>query len=262
MRIGFFQFVPRFGRPRDNLAALGRALKKSRADLVVLPELATSGYLFRRREEVARAAEPADGPVVRELTRLAADNDCHLVVGLPEAAGGVFYNSAVLVSPQGLLGCYRKVHLFNEEKRWFSPGESLDSVFEVGGVKVGLLVCFDHMFPEAARSLALAGAQLICHPSCLVLPEYGQLTTRVRALENRIFWVLANRHGSEERGGARLVYTGCSQVVAPSGEILARAGAEEDALTIVEIDPRQAVNKQVTPLNDLFVDRRPGLYRY
>jgi len=260
MRIGFYQFSPRFGRPQDNLASLRRALETCRADLVVLPELATSGYLFRSREEVARAAEPVDGRCVRELVHLAREHDCHLVAGLPEAAGGRFYNSAVLVSPRGLQGCYRKVHLFNEEKRFFSPGENLKALYEINGVKVGLLVCFDHMFPEAARTLVLAGAQLVCHPSCLVLPEYGQLTTRVRALENRIFWVLANRQGSEDRGGVKLVYTGCSQVVAPSGEILAQAGAEEDVLKVVEIAPTLADDKRVTPANDLFADRRPALY--
>jgi predicted amidohydrolase len=260
MRIGFYQFAPRFGRPRENLKILRQALQTSRVDLLVLPELATSGYLFRSRREVARAAEALDGPSVRALAGMARDHGCHLVAGLPEAAGDRFYNSAVLVSPAGLVGCYRKVHLFNEEKRFFSPGESLLPLFDLGGVNVGLLVCFDHMFPEAARTLALQGAQVICHPSCLVLPEYGQLTTRVRALENRLFWVLANRHGCEDRGGVRLVYTGCSQVVAPSGEILARAGAAEDALTVVDIDPRQADNKQVTPLNDLFADRRSELY--
>ncbi len=260
MRIGFYQFAPRFGLPEENLAAFGRALEGCEADLVVLPELATSGYLFRSREEVARAAQPVDGPSVRALERLAHENRCHIVAGLPEAAEGRFYNSAVLVSPQGMVGCYRKVHLFSEEKRFFSAGESLMPLFEVVGVKVGLLVCFDHMFPEAARSLALAGAQIICHSSCLVLPEYGQLTTRVLALENRVFWVLTNRHGAEERGGARLVYTGCSQIIAPSGKILASAGAGEDSLQVVEIDPRQADDKKVTPANDLFADRRPDLY--
>ncbi|MBA7627742.1 hypothetical protein ES703_35209 [subsurface metagenome] len=117
------------------------------------------------------------------------------------------------------------------------------------------------MFPEAARTLALQGAQIICHPSNLVLPEYGQLTTRVRSMENRLYWILANRWGTEARGGKKLSYTGCSQITAPDGRILAQAPAEGDALNIVEIDPASACDKRVTPRNDLFADRRPELYR-
>jgi len=128
-------------------------------------------------------------------------------------------------------------------------------------VPVGLLVCFDHMFPEAARTLALAGAQVICHPSNLVLPEYGQLTTRVRAIENRVFWVLANRHGSDERGARSLRFTGASQIVAPDGKVLVRGPEAEDCLLVVEVEPERAANKRLAEHNDLLADRRPEFYR-
>jgi predicted amidohydrolase len=166
-----------------------------------------------------------------------------------------------LIGPGGVAGVYRKVHLFHDEKLYFQAGDRGFPVFEVAGVRVGLLVCFDHMFPEAARTLALEGAEIICHPSNLVLPEYGQLTTRVRSIENRVYWILANRHGTERRGGKSLTYTGCSQVVAPDGELLARAEPDGDALTIVEVDPLAAKDKHVTESNDLFADRRVELYR-
>jgi predicted amidohydrolase len=262
MRIGYFQFAPRFGQPEHNLSAILAAVEGAEADLIVAPELALSGYLFTRPQEVGEMAEQIPGPATEKLTLAAARADCHLVVGLAERSGDRLFNSAVLVGPKGVVGVYRKVHLFHEEKLYFSPGDAGFPLFEINGVKVGLLVCFDHIFPEAARTLALQGAQVICHPSNLVLPEYGQLTTRVRAIENRVFWVLANRHGTEQRGGKTLTYTGCSQIVAENGEILVRAESDSDSLTIVNVDPRRADNKRVTEHNDLFADRRVQLYRW
>jgi predicted amidohydrolase len=108
----------------------------------------------------------------------------------------------------------------------------------------------------------LQGAQIICHPSNLVLPEYGQLTTRVRSIENRVFWILANRHGKERRGGKTLAFTGSSQITAENGEVLVRAAERGDSLTVVEVDPERGKNKWVTERNDLFVDRRVELYRW
>lgn len=262
MRIGFFQFSPQFGRPGDNLDALVDAVVRSRADLIVAPELALSGYLFTNKGEVERLAEDVPGPATDRLVEAAAKADCHVAIGMAERSGELFYNSAVLLGPRGVLGVYRKVHLFFEEKLYFTPGDLGFPLFDVRGVKVGLLVCFDHFFPEAARTLALQGAQIICHPSNLVLPEYGQLTTRVRSVENRVFWILANRFGTEKRGGKSLTYSGCSQITAENGEILTRAPAEGDSLTVVEVDPGRAQNKRVTELNDLFADRRTELYRW
>ncbi len=261
MRVAFFQFAPLFGRTRDNAERMARAVEDSHADLVVMPELATSGYLFTEPSEVGAAAEEVPGPTTELLQEAAAAAGCHVAVGLPERQGDRIYNSAVLVGPEGVSGVYRKVHLFFEEKIYFSPGDRGFPLFEVGGVKVGLLVCFDHLFPEAARTLALQGAQVICHPSNLVLPEYGQLTTRVRSIENRLFWVLCNRSGSESRGGRTLRYTGVSQITAPDGQVLVQAGETGEALEVAEIDPARASNKRVTERNDVFADRRPDTYR-
>jgi predicted amidohydrolase len=262
MRIGFFQFAPRFGQVDHNLEALAAAVSGVQADLVVAPELALSGYLFTRKREVEQMAEEVPGPATDRLTRASAEANCHVVVGLAERSGDRLYNSAVLIGPRGVLGVYRKVHLFYEEKLYFSPGDRGFPLFDIRGVKVGLLVCFDHFFPEAARTLALQGAQIICHPSNLVLPEYGQLTTRVRSIENRVFWILANRYGTERRDGKTLTYSGCSQITADNGEILARAQAEGDSLTVVQVDPQRALDKHLTDRNDLFSDRRTELYRW
>jgi predicted amidohydrolase len=265
MRIGFHQFAPRYGHSEENAQAVAEALRESGADLLVAPELATSGYVFGSREESAALAEPVPGPATELLEAACRQTGGRVVIGLPERGADGIYNSAALVGPAGVEAVYRKAHLFGEEKLHFAPGRSGFgvSVIEARGQKarVGLLVCFDHFFPEAARTLALAGAQIICHPSNLVLPEYGQLSTRVRSFENRVFWILANRHGTEGREDRALTFTGGSQITAPDGRILARAPESGDSVTVVEVDPAQADNKRVTARNDLWADRRPELYR-
>lgn len=265
MRVGFYQFQPRFGRPRENAEALAAALLQARADLLVAPELSISGYVFASREESAGLAETLPGPSTQLLQEACRQTGGRAVLGIAEKAADGFYNSAALVGPGGVEGVYRKTHLFGEEKLHFAAGRTGFPVFTVrsGGaeVRLGMLVCFDHFFPEAARSLALAGAQIICHPSNLVLPEYAQLSSRVRSIENRVFWILANRYGTEDRGGKALAFTGASQLTAPDGGVLARAPASGDALEVVEIDPAQADDKKVTSRNDLWEDRRPELYR-
>ena len=123
-----------------------------------------------------------------------------------------------------------------------------------------MLICFDHLFPEAARSLALQGVQLICHPSNLVMPTKAQLSTRVRAMENRLFWAMCNRFGTEDRGEKTLTYTGESQIADPDGALLSQAPKEGEMLGVAQIDPKVALDKRVTRLNDLFADRRPETY--
>jgi predicted amidohydrolase len=182
-----------------------------------------------------------------------------MVFGLAERAGERIFNSAVMVTPQGDCHVYRKAHLFWDEKDVFDPGDLPFPVFEVAGVKLGMLVCFDHFFPEAARSLALKGAQIVCHPANLVL-HIAQTTTIARAAENRIYWILANRTGSETMGGRTLSFTGESQIVAPDGRLLCRAAADTEELHVVDVDPALALDKHATPRNDLLQDRRTDLY--
>lgn len=260
MKIGYFQFAPVFGDVESNRSRIADAVRQSDAELLVVPELATSGYFFSSSAEVREMAETIPGPTTDALSKAASYTGSTIITGLPERDGENFYNSAVVVGPNGIIGTYRKVHLFNEEKNHFSSGEDGFLLFQLNGIKVGVLICFDHMFPEAARTLTLKGAQIVCHPSNLVLPEYGQLTSRVRALENRIFWILSNRWGHESAHGQCLCYTGASQVVDPKGKVLIRAESSSDEISAVEIDPSLALDKKVTPLNDLMEDRKPEFY--
>lgn len=261
MQIGFYQCAPKFGAVEENLNQYAQALEGVQADIIVLPELGNSGYLFMNQEEVEAVAEPADGPTCEFLQRLAEQHNTHLVLGFPEREGDQFYNSSMLVGPDGLMGVYRKVHLFYEEKLYFQPGNLGFPVFEVNGVNVGMLVCFDHLFPEAARMLALGGAQVVVHPSNLVLPTKAQLSTRVRSMENKLFWVMCNRYGTEDRGEKSLTYTGESQIVDTDGKVLVNAPPEGDCLQVVEIDPTEALDKKVTSRNDLLEDRRSDVYQ-
>jgi predicted amidohydrolase len=281
MRVGLYQFAPRHGDVRTNLDRIARALSGVEADLMVLPELCTTGYMFLSRPELIRLAEPVpNGPTCEVMAALSRSRHAAIIWGMAQSVEGRIFNSAVMVTPQGEFHVYHKAHLFVDEKDLFDRGDSPFPVFDLPplirhwpqrplsnsadfalrtSTKVGMLVCFDHFFPEAARSLALRGAQVICHPSNLVL-EYAHTNSITRAVENRVFWVLANRTGSETLGEKTLTFNGRSQIVAPSGRLLASAGPESDELLIVEIDPTEALNKKVTPKNDLFADRRTDLY--
>lgn len=261
MKLGFYQFRPRFGAKEENLSKIEAALNGLEADILVLPELCTTGYLFATREELWNLAEPIpDGRTVRRLLKIARRNRLNLVAGIAEQAKDKLYNSALLITSDRQIHKYRKAHLFFHEKEIFDPGDTRFPVQEIDGVKIGILICFDYLFPEATRRLALSGAQIICHPSNLVLAEYGQLISRARAIENRIFWILANRCGVEKRGRERLNFTGTSQIISPKGKLLAQASKVRECLKVVEVDPDEAKDKWVTPTNNIFEDRREDLY--
>ena len=133
-------------------------------------------------------------------------------------------------------------------------------MFDLDGVKVGVMICFDWRFPETARSLALKGAEIIAHPSNLVLPHCPQAMI-TRCLENRIFAITADRVGEEERiPGEKLNFIGQSQVVDPDGNILVRASETEEEVHIVDIDLKKARDKYLNSQNEIFKDRRTDLY--
>lgn len=261
MRVGFYQYDPVFGDVKRNLDTVAAALERIEADLIVLPELFASGYQFVSKEEAWELSEPVpDGLTTRRLVELAKQRRMHLVAGLPERSDDVCYNSAVVVGPSGYLGCYRKTHLFFEETLWFQPGDSGFRVWDIGSARIGVMVCFDWYYPEAARTLALKGADILCHPSNLVLPNCPD-SMPVRCLENRVFSVTCNRIGSEARGGKdRLTYIGSSEIVTPRGKILYRAPADRADLCVVDLNPEDARDKRVNPYNDLLRDRRASRY--
>ncbi|MFW9830131.1 MAG: nitrilase-related carbon-nitrogen hydrolase, partial [Candidatus Thorarchaeota archaeon] len=169
------------------------------------------------------------------------------------------FNAAIIASNEGVIDTYRKIHLYYKEKLWFSPGSQPLRVIEINDVKIGIMICFDWIFPETARTLALNGADIIAHPSNLVLP-YCQNAMVTRCLENRVFAITSNRIGEETRGSDNFLFTGKSQITSYNGEILSSAPSDEIYVDFVDIDIEKARDKRLNELNDIFKDRQPKYY--
>lgn len=264
MYVGYVQSSPLFGEKSHNFEQIDRLLEQredgERAiDLLVLPELFSTGYTFVSREEVASYAEPADGETAGVLRQLAVRTGGVVVAGFAEREGERLYNSSLVVGTQGTIGVYRKIHLFNKEKLFFDRGETEPPVLDLGEYRLGVMICFDWIFPETMRLLMLKGADLVAHPSNLVLP-YCQEAMKTRCLENRVYAVTANRVGTEARGEDSFTFTGASQVTSPDGRVMSRAPAQQTAIDFVEVEPDLARSKELNPYNDLAADRRVDLY--
>lgn len=244
-----------------NLEKIESLCSLIKADLIVLPELVTSGYVFNHKSELESVAEPlSSGKSFSFFNQLSAKLDASVVYGFPEKANGKIYNTSVLINPNGRYHIYRKTHLFYKEKLFFSPGDTGINVFAAkNGVKIGMMICFDWQFPETARTLALKGAQIICHPSNLVLP-WCQHSMVTRSLENRVFSITANRTGIETNGETSMEFTGQSQILSTRGEVLVRLSSDEENVGIAEINPELALDKTINDFNDAFGDRRQAFY--
>ena len=262
MKIGFLQFGPRHLDPAFNAKFIRVYLDKADFDLLVLPELANTGYLHDDPAALLAASETADGSGIflSSLIATAREHDACIISGFSEREGSRVYNSAVAVDETGVINLYRKTHLFYKEKRLFKPGDSGFSVFGFRGVIIGTMVCFDWFFPESARTLALKGAQILAHPANLVLP-WCQDAMVTRSLENHVFSITANRVGTESGQGEELEFTGSSQILDPYGKCLAQAAERSIQLAIVDIEPEKALNKRLNAHNDLFDDRKPIYYK-
>jgi len=258
MKVGFIQFAPVLGNRDASIEKIDRLIPRSiDADVLVLPELANSGYNFQSKEQAWETSEDAkNGVFVQYLTSLCARCNFHIISGLNERDGDHLFNSSVLIGPKGYLGKYRKMHLFKDEPDTFEPGNLGLPVFDIGLCKLGMLICFDWIHPEVWRILALKGADLICHPSNLVLPGFCQKAIPVHAMTNRIYVVTANRIGTE----VDITFTGLSTIADPKGEVLAQASATEEETAVVDMDVNLARDKMMTPRNHLFEGRRPEEY--
>ncbi len=261
IKAGFYQSNPVFGNKQDNLKKAINIIESADADLLVLPEFFATGYQFVSKDEVAELSEPIpQGETTRLISELSSRKNIHIIAGLPEIYGENFYNSAIFVGPDGFIGLYRKTHLFFEEKLFFTPGDTGFKVWETRIGKVGIMICFDWFFPESMRTLALMGADIVGHPSNLVLP-YCPNAMPFRCLENRVYAITANRVGSENRNDSQTFnFIGMSEIVSPKGEIVVRASSDKEEIQIVQIEPEISRNKSINAYNDLFKDRRPEFY--
>ena len=256
--VAAIQFRPELNNPVANIAALRPLLHSADGcQLVVLPELANSGYNFQSFDEALVCSEIIGHAGIYQEFLLAQAREKHLYIvsGINEREGDKLYNSAVLVGPEGILGKYRKMHLFMNEKDIFEPGDAGLPVFELGGFKAGMMICFDYLFPEPWRIMAQKGADIVCHPSNL-LTENAQRCLPGISLMNRIYVVTSNRTGTE-RG---LTFNGTSMFTDPSGRIISKASVDQNETIIAEIDTQISGNKMITPRNHAFGDRRPEAY--
>lgn len=258
MRIGFLQFNPSFSNKQENFRIVERLLKGVQADVIALPELFNTGYTFLNKQELARLAEPANGETAEFIQGMAKRENCAIAYGFAEKSDEVFYNAMSFMAPSGIIATYRKSHLFFEERFLFQPGDTGFHVFQHEHVRFGMLICWDWIYPEAMRTLALKGAQIIIQVANLVTP-YCPNAMVTRAVENRLFIVTADRAGDEIRNGKNYHFIGMSQVVAPNGDILLRVG-EEPCVKTVDVNPGLALDKKMNVHNDLFADRRDELY--
>jgi len=257
VKVGLVQFAPKIGDVTANINHIRELVNSDdRCDLYVLPELANSGYRFQNREEALLYSEQTtDSIFLKALISTAEEKDAYLVSGFCERSDDKLYNSSVLVGPEGVVGVYRKLHLFVDEKDIFEPGDVGLPVFETKLGIIGMQICFDWMFSETWRVLAMKGALLVAHPSNLVLP-YCQRVVQSYALINKIFIATANRVGTERD----LTFTGQSVLADPEGAAILLADDKEKVLLIEEVDLSLALNKQITQRNQVFSDRREDVY--
>jgi predicted amidohydrolase len=259
MKIGFVQFAPVLGDLDGNLAIIERLLKAApAADVLVLPELCSTGYNFSSARQARDLSEDiGHSRFVALLETICADRGFHMVAGMAERDGDKLFNTSILVGSRGYVGRYRKLHLFMNEKDIFAPGDFAPPIFDIGICKLGMLICFDWIFPEIWRVLALQGADLICHPSNLVLPGFCQRAIPIHALINRFYVVTANRIGTE----GELTFTGMSTIADAKGNVLAQASSTDEEIGVAEMDVTLSRDKKMTPRNDVLTDRRPEFYR-
>lgn len=260
MRIACLQGPMLSGTPGANLALLARKARLARdkgADLLITPEMFLTGYALGAAR-VAQLAEPLDGPSLTLVAAMARDIGLAIVLGFAERSVGQVYNAAVAFDDRGqVLTCYRKTHLFGAvDLDQFARSDALPSIFTIGQVKVGLLICYDVEFPENVRHLALEGANLVVVPTALMRPfdVVANIIVPARAYENQVYLAYVDRCGTE----ADFDYCGLSAIIGPDGAALARAGRGEE-LIIADID--MDVLRASRRINTHLQDRRPPLYR-
>lgn len=268
VRVAVAQLAPRIGDVRGNRELSGAAIRdaaEAGAEVVVLPELASSGYVFESRDEALLLAESRVGPTISGWADAARRHGIAVIGGFCELGDDhALYNSAALVDRDGLRAVYRKVHLWEREKSVFEPGSDAPPIVRTGACAVGVGICYDLEFPEFTRGLALGGADLLAFPTNS--PDLGGrsephpmevVVSMATAHVNRVFVAVADRCG-RERG---VDWVGATVIVGPDGWPAAGPPPERvPTIAVADCDLAQARDKSWGPANDLFADRRPSLY--
>ncbi|SFE56019.1 nitrilase family protein [Alteribacillus iranensis] len=270
LEVACIQFDPRVGDKTYNvehsLKLIGEAASQG-AKLIVLPELCNSGYVFNDREEAYSLSEPIpEGDTTQAWTEAARKHDVYIAAGINERDNDKLYNSVVLTGPQGYIGTYRKVHLWNKEKLFFEPGDAKNPVFHTPVGRIGILNCYDVWFPESFRTCALNGAEIVAVPTNWVpMPEQKKedLPMAVHlcmanAHSNGVFVAAADRIGTE-RGQS---FLGHSVIIEPSGRpISGPASQDQEEIVYGSCDLSKAtLSRTVSERNHVLHDRREELY--
>src|SRR5438128_3259652 len=264
-RVAAIQYEPTLGEKEKNVTDLLRLVEEAaqhEARLIVLPEMATTGYCWESRAEIAPHVEPVPGPTTHRFQQLAASYDCLIAIGLPEVDPNtnVYYNSMALIGPQGVIGTYRKIHSYISEPRWARDGDLGMPVWETPLGRLAGLICMDAMYFEAARIPALHNADVLLFPTNWLEEKCPSSWWMARAFENGVYFIAANRYGLE-RG---VQFSGGSCVIDPDGAIQNYLDNGE-GIVYGEIDLTHSRNKNwgASPtdiVGDRLADRRPAEY--
>lgn len=262
-KLALVQFSPELGRKEANLSCMRRLIDGVDADIIVFPELCTTGYFFLSRDEVSEIAEPVSGESGTFFTEIAREHQAVVVAGFAEKDGDQVYNSCIIVVPEEKQPrVYRKTHLFYREQQCFDQGDTGFFVINdpLRDVNIGPMICYDWRFPETTRILTLLGADIIVCPSDLVTDIWRQVLPG-RAIENKVYIAVANRIGAETRDDEHLLFTGRSAIYDFNGNEMHSAGPENEIVLEVEVSPELTRDKSFNPLNDILGDRQPQHYK-
>jgi predicted amidohydrolase len=266
-KIAVAQIDIAFANRERNLARMLDVLGETAAEgakLTVFPEAALTGYCYESLAEARPHAEPIPGPSTERFAAACKKHGCYAIYGLLEADGERIFNACVLVGPEGVVGSYRKIHLpYLGVDRFTTPGDRPFAIHEAAGIRIGMNICYDGGFPESARVLALLGADLVVLPTnwppgaeCM-----AGCVVNARAMENNIFYASCDRVGTERT----FPFIGQSKICGPSGQTLAEANHDREAILYAEIDVAAARQKKIVRRPklheiDRMRDRRPEMY--
>ncbi|MBN8572306.1 MAG: nitrilase-related carbon-nitrogen hydrolase [Candidatus Kapaibacterium sp.] len=262
LSVALIQQSPLWANLEYNCQIIQQTIHQTDADILVFPELATSGYFFTSKEDLMPHSIDVHSDICKTFHTMAREKNAIIVIGFAERDKDTLYNSAMLLFPHEEKPIvYRKTHLFYKEFLCFSPGNTGFFVVEdtAKDIRVGTMICYDWRFPESARTLGLRGADIIVCPSNLVT-DVWHIAMPCRALENKVYMAVANRYGTEKVGDEELTFKGESALWGYNGAIMAKALPHGDAIVYGSIQPELTRSKSFNSVNDIFRDRRPEMY--
>lgn len=226
MNLGFFQFEVTFADVQENLNKIESALMQSDFDLVLLPELCTTGCLFLSKQQAIELAEDIPhGKTTQTLIKIAQAKSAYIIAGMLETEAEQLYNSAIIVGPEGFIGKHQKVHLCSSDKTYFSAGTQFNT-YEILGKRIGILLCYDIWFDSANKALTGQDIDILFNPSNFC-GEDSLETILQQTQKNAVYSVVANRLGMDHDTGTGIQFIGSSRIISPTGEVLAEAGKSQ-----------------------------------